>query len=68
MRWLLTVSLLLIGTQASLADVPQASWFPKAPALPAPSGEVVNVANVAQLYQAAKSVAPGGTILMADGH
>ena len=68
MRWLLTVSLLLIGTQASLADVPQASWFPKAPALPAPSGEVVNVANVAQLYQAAKTVAPGGTILMADGH
>ena len=42
-------------------------WFPKAPPLPKPAGEVVAVKTVAELYAAAENVKPGGTILVADG-
>ncbi len=47
--------------------VPSASWFPKAPALPAPDGESIHVSNVDELFQAATDVKAGGTILLADG-
>jgi hypothetical protein len=33
-----------------------------------PEGRVIRVSTVAQLLRAAESVAPGGTILVADGH
>jgi len=46
---------------------PQRAWFPKAPALPKPQGQVIRVDNVEQLFQAAGDVKPGGTILLADG-
>src|SRR5262249_26004592 len=46
---------------------PSQPWFPRAPRLPAPSGEVVRVATVAELYAAAERIRPGGTILIAEG-
>jgi lysophospholipase L1-like esterase len=45
-----------------------ASGFPRtAPPLPAPEGDVVRVANVAELLTAAKSLRSGQTILVAPG-
>jgi hypothetical protein len=43
------------------------AWFPKAPPLPPPQGEVIHVANVDELLAAIDRVRPGGTILLADG-
>jgi len=42
-------------------------WYPKAPPLPTPAGEVINVANAEALFAAVRRVRPGGTILLADG-
>ena len=50
-----------------LAAPPSALWFPKAPQLPAPTGEIVRVATVDQLFKAAGTVRPGSTILLEDG-
>ena len=44
------------------------AWFPQAPPLPPPGGEVVQVATVDQLLSAVDRVGAGGTILLADGH
>ena len=47
------------------------AWFPQAPPLPPPDGEVLQVLQVAtvdQLLSAVDRVGPGGTILLADGH
>ncbi|MDQ1327416.1 MAG: hypothetical protein QG641_696 [Candidatus Poribacteria bacterium] len=44
------------------------SWFPKAPQLPPPDGEVIRVTSIDQLFDAVERVKPGGTILIADGH
>ncbi len=49
-------------------DHPVQNWFPVAPKLPELTGDVIRVANVNQLYQAADNVKPGGTIALADGH
>ncbi len=46
---------------------PVQDWFPKAPPLPKPTGEIINVENVKELYAAADKVKPGGTISVADG-
>jgi len=46
---------------------PLQNWFPKAPLLPKPTGEVIRVKTVNELYAAAENVKPGGTILVADG-
>jgi copper-binding protein NosD len=43
-------------------------WYPQAPPLPSPTGKVIRVASVDALYGAADRIAPGGTILIADGH
>lgn len=42
-------------------------WYPVAPPLPLPGGEVIEVANAEALHDAARRVRPGGTILLADG-
>ena len=42
-------------------------WFPKAPALPQPGGDVIRVADTGELLAAVDRVGPGGTILLADG-
>ena len=47
---------------------PLQSWFPKAPPLPPPQGEVIRASTVEELFEAVKRVKPGGTILIADGH
>lgn len=46
---------------------PLAEWFPKAPPLPKPKGEIVRVGNVDDLFEAVRKVKPGGTILVDDG-
>lgn len=50
------------------AAPPNATWFPKAPSLAKPTGQVIHVADVDQLLKAAKDVLPNGTISVADGH
>ena len=56
------------GWLAATAGPPRQPWFPKAPPLPKPAGEVIRAATVEELFRAAKDVKPGGTILLADGH
>lgn len=60
----------LLGMTASWgADgVPRADWFPKPPPRRASVGQVIHVDTVAELFQAAEQVEPGGTILLDDGH
>jgi hypothetical protein len=49
------------------AKPPVGSWFPKAPPLPPPGGQVIRVTNTPELFRAAEQVRPGGTILLAEG-
>ena len=51
---------------AAAVDVP--AWFPKAPPLPPPRGEVIHVATAQELFAAVERAEPGHTILLADGH
>jgi hypothetical protein len=48
--------------------VPQQPWWPAAPPLPGPAGEVIPVSTVDELFAAAENVRPGGTISLAGGH
>lgn len=50
------------------AGQPIPPWFPKAPPLPPPRGDVIRVATVDELLAAVDRVGPGGAILLADGH
>ncbi len=43
------------------------AWYPKAPPLDPPTGEVIKVASAESLHAASRRVRPGGTILLADG-
>ena len=43
-------------------------WHPQAPAMPQPSGPTLHVASTEALFEAADTVDPGTTILIADGH
>lgn len=53
-----------MGPPLAAGDAP---WWPQAPRLPAPAGQVLTVATVEELYRAAEEIAPGGTILLEDG-
>lgn len=53
--------------RAEQARIPAQPWFPKAPPLAPPAGEVIRAATVAELFKAAESVKPGGTILVEPG-
>jgi len=55
-------------TQSVEFRPPVQPWFPKAPALPPPQGQMIRVTNVDELFAAAARVKPGGTILIAGGH
>ena len=44
------------------------AWFPKAPPLPKPTGQIIKAKTVREIYNAARSLQEGGTILVADGH
>jgi lysophospholipase L1-like esterase len=50
------------------SSVPHEPWWPKAPALAPPTGRVIKVASVRELFDAARKVRPGGTISIATGH
>jgi hypothetical protein len=60
--------LLVSGFARADDALPAQSWFPKAPPLPRPAGEVLRVTTVDQLFQAARDARPGGTIVVAPGH
>jgi hypothetical protein len=47
---------------------PVQAWFPRAPALPVPEGDVVEVATVEELIGAIEQARAGQTILVAEGH
>ncbi|MDA1014483.1 MAG: GDSL-type esterase/lipase family protein [Planctomycetota bacterium] len=64
----LILGMALVSPLVLEAAPPQASWFPKAQALPKPSGQVLRVRTVDELLTASKEVQPRGTILVADGH
>jgi hypothetical protein len=53
--------------EALRSSPPSRPWFPKAPPLPPPSGEVVEVRDVAGLFEAVENAKPGRTIAVADG-
>ncbi|MBW8039734.1 MAG: hypothetical protein FVQ85_07020 [Planctomycetes bacterium] len=54
--------------QPAIINPPDQSWFPKAPPLPRPSGQIIKVSSVQGLVKAVDEIKPGGTILLADGH
>ncbi len=62
------VALCLIASTHASSAPPNEAWFPKAPALAKPSGQVIRATNVDELFQAARDVQAGGTLLVADGH
>lgn len=64
----LAISLLLLFASQGIASPPDADWFPKATPLPKPTGQVIRVTTVDQLFQSVKDVQKGGTIVVADGH
>jgi hypothetical protein len=53
--------------QGGLISPPSQPWFPRAPALPPPQGQVIKVSTVQELINALAEVKVGGTILLADG-
>lgn len=62
-----SVILAICWVTPAYSEVPDQPWFPQAKALPPPSGQIIHVANVDDLFQAVSDVQPGGTILVADG-
>ncbi|HZG44237.1 MAG TPA: right-handed parallel beta-helix repeat-containing protein, partial [Longimicrobium sp.] len=58
----------VIDALTAAPSPPRQPWFPRAPALPPPRGEVIRVSSVEELFGAAERVGRGGTILVADGH
>jgi hypothetical protein len=66
MRTTHLVSVLIWMALPSVLAAPP-SWFPKAPPLPPPEGEVIRVATAGELLAAVDRVAAGGTISLADG-
>jgi lysophospholipase L1-like esterase len=64
---ILTFTFCTSGWTHLSAAPPSATWFPKAPSLPKPTGKTILARTVEELFQAAKDVQPGGTIMIADG-
>jgi lysophospholipase L1-like esterase len=48
-------------------QLPHQPWFPVAPPLPPPTGQVIRAGTIEEIHEAARRVKPGGTILLADG-
>jgi hypothetical protein len=61
---------LMVLTSAVQAecDLPWPDWFPQAAPWPEPEGPIIRVSTVEELFRAAETVPPGGTILVGDGH
>jgi hypothetical protein len=65
----LCACLVFAGTASASAGADSVPpWFPKAPRLPPPPGEVIRVATPDELLAAVERIGPGGTIALADGH
>jgi hypothetical protein len=64
---LLVYLLLLWLAVATHAQEVVPSWFPKAPPLPPPHGEIIRVQTANQLISAAEGANEGATVLVADG-
>lgn len=63
--WLLWVGV----ATSSLAATPEIpAWFPKAPPLPPPEGEVIRITTADELVAAVEHAGPRQTILLADGY
>ncbi|MHC4643620.1 MAG: GDSL-type esterase/lipase family protein [Planctomycetota bacterium] len=58
----------LQAQKRAIINPPDQPWFPKAPALPRPAGQAIEVSSLQELIRAVDEVRPGGTILLADGH
>ncbi len=56
------------GDPTGTLNPPSQNWFPQAPALPPPQGNIVEVSTVDELMKAVEEAQPGWTILVADGH
>jgi hypothetical protein len=63
--WLCLLLTIALGRISVGQNIPK--WFPKAPPLPPPSGEVIRVSTAEELLAAVDRLLPGGTILLADG-
>lgn len=64
----LAVGLLAGVPSTTCAGPPEADWFPRVEPLAAPTGDVLHVSTVEELFEAARQVTAGGTIVLADGH
>lgn len=64
----LCLALLLCSLSQAAFTPPTQEWFPKAPALSPPQGDVVEVSTVERLIEAVEQARPGQTILVAEGH
>jgi hypothetical protein len=64
---LLGLASLARGQERRSTGIPNRAWFPVAPPLPRPRGAVIAVSTASELAAAVRSVAPGGTIMLADG-
>ncbi len=62
------VSVILICSSLCAAFPITQPWFPQAPPLPEPTGDVIEVATVDELLHTVEHLRPGTTILVADGH
>jgi len=52
---------------AAIVSQPVPSWFPKAPPLAPPQGEIIRVATADELFGAVDQIVAGGTIRLGDG-
>jgi hypothetical protein len=66
---MLVAFFLLFAASRTHADdpLPSRAWFPKARPFPRPTGPVIRVATVDELFRAVADVRPGGTIMIASG-
>src|SRR4051794_24314411 len=66
--YVMVICYLLAGTATASAGIPDQPWFPQAPPLPKPAGQVLRASTADEIFQAASVIKPGGTILIAPGY
>ena len=71
--WFVSVAALILmsvvvseAQDVSVAELVRQEWFPKAPPLAKPKGEVIRVSNPEQFRLALNDVKAGGTILLEE--
>ncbi len=66
--WILLAAVISSSAHAEVPnDLLTQEWYPKAPPLPAPAGQIIKVSNEKETYRALEELKPGGTILFSDG-